>query len=72
MADKMRMFQYAVILHKTEVKDGKTDYVGAEIIIEPKIILARNEKEVLFKATREIPEDKTDNPDNIDIIIRNF
>lgn len=72
MSDKQRLFQYAVILHKTEVKNGKTEYVGAEVIVEPSTILAKNEKEVVFKATRLVPEDKATDPDNVEIIVRPF
>jgi hypothetical protein len=69
---KFQLFHYAVILHKKETKDGKTEYVGAEMIIEPTTMLARNERDAVFKITRMIPEDKASNPDDIDIIIRNF
>ena len=72
MSEKLRLFQYAVVLHKTETKDGKTTYVGAEVIVEPATILAKNEKEVVFKATRLVPEDKATDPDNVEIIVRPF
>jgi hypothetical protein len=72
MSDKFRLFQYAVILHKKETREGKTEYVGAEVIIEPATMMARNEKEAAFKITRMIPEEKATSPDDIDIIIRNF
>lgn len=70
--NKFSLFQYAVILHKKETKDGKTEYVGAEMVIEPTTMLARNERDAVFKITRMIPEEKASNPDDIDIIIRNF
>jgi len=70
--NKFSLFQYAVILHKKETKDGKTEFVGAEMIIEPTTMLARNERDAIFKITRMIPEEKATNPDDIDIIIRNF
>lgn len=72
MNEKFRLFQYAVILHKKETKDGKTEYVDAEVIIPPATMMARNEKEAVFKITRMIPEEKAGSPDDIDIIIRNF
>lgn len=70
--NKLKLFQYAVLLHKTEVKDGKTEYVGSELIVEPKTVLAKNEKEVLFKATREVPESAASDPDNVEILVRPF
>lgn len=62
------LFQYAVILHKY------TDnvYVDSEIIIEPTFRMAKSEKDLLFAITREIPEKHAENPDNIQILVRNF
>lgn len=74
MSEKQRLFQYAVILHLKTVNDktGQTEYTGAEIIVQPKYIMAKSEKEVVFKATREVPEDKASDPDNVEIIVRPF
>jgi hypothetical protein len=63
-----KLFQYVAIFHKYE----KSEYKDSEIIIEPKFMLAENEKEVIFKVTREIDEEYAKEPDNIEIIIRNF
>jgi hypothetical protein len=64
-----RLFQYAVILHKY---DTKRNYVDSEVIIEPSTKLAKSEKDLVFSVTREIPEEHTANPDDIEIIVRNF
>ncbi len=64
-----KLFMYAVILHKY---DDKKVYQDSEIIIAPKTVLAKTEKELVFKITREIPDDHTSNPDNIEIVIKNF
>ena len=73
---KKRLFQYAVILHVFEdmKNEGGTfkAYKDSEIVIEPTMILAKDEKEVVFKVTRLIPEDKAINPDNVEILVRNF
>lgn len=63
------LFQYAAILH---MYNAEGVYVDSKIIIEPTTKLAKSEKELLFAITREIPEEYTDNPDNIQIVIRNF
>jgi hypothetical protein len=63
-----KLFQYVVIFHKYE----KSEYKDSELIIEPKFMLAESEKEVVFKATREIDEEYAKSPDNVEIIIRNF
>lgn len=67
-----RLFQYAVLFHKYETKEGVKTYVDSQIIIDPKITLAENEKEVIFKATREVDEEYAKSPDNVEIVIRNF
>lgn len=75
--NKKQLFQYVVILHKYD--NPKADatssvpvYKDSEIIIEPKLILAKNERDVVFKVTREIPEEHAENPDNVEILIRPF
>ncbi len=62
------LFQYAVILHKYVDKT----YVDSEVIIEPTTRLAKSEKDLLFAVTREIPEEHAKDPDNIQILVRNF
>lgn len=63
------LFQYAVILHE---RDKDANYVDSKIIIEPTTVLAKSEKDLVFKITREIPEEYASNPDNVQIVIRNF
>jgi hypothetical protein len=70
--EKRRLFQYAAILHQTEVKDGKEVYTGAELLIPLTTALAVNDKEILFKVIRQIPEDKSAEPDKVEIIIKGF
>lgn len=67
-----QLFQVVVILHKYEETEKGRVYKDSEVIIQPKFELAKNEKDVLFKTTREIPEQYTSNPDDIQIMIRNF
>jgi hypothetical protein len=72
MSEKMRLFQYAAILHKKEVKDGKEVFVGGEVLIPLTCELAKTDREILFKVIRQIPEDKSAEPDNVEILIRGF
>jgi len=68
-----KLFEYAVIFHKyEELKNGEKVYKDSEIIINPKFTLAESEKEVIFKATREIDEAYARFPDNVEILIRKF
>jgi hypothetical protein len=64
-----QLFQYAVILHERD-KDGS--YADSKIIIELTTALAKSEKDLVFKITREIPEEYAGDPDNVQIVIRNF
>ena len=67
--DKKRVFQYLVVLHKY---DKDNNYEDTEMVIEPKIVLSKSEKSLVCNITREIPEKYTENPDNVEIIIRDF
>lgn len=63
------LFQYTVLFHKHD-KDGS--YLDTEMVIEPKFALAKSEKDLVFKITREIPEEFAESSDNVQIVVRNF
>ncbi len=65
---RKQLFQYAVLFHTYE--EGK--YKGTKVVIEPTFVLAKNDKEVAFKVTREIGEEYISDPENVEIIIRPF
>jgi len=71
-----KLWQYAVILHEYEANEGSAAvskiYKDSKLIIEPTIVLAKSEKDVVFKVTRLIPEEYAENPDNVEILIRPF
>lgn len=64
-----KLFQYAVLVHSYD-KEG--DYLDSKTIIQPTYTLAKSEKDLVFKVTREIPEEFASDPDNVEILIRNF
>ena len=64
-----QLFQYVVLLHEY---DEEGVYTDSKIIIEPTNALAKSEKDLIFKITREISDEFAENPDNIQIIVRNF
>jgi hypothetical protein len=66
---KKTLFEYAVLLH---TKDENKVITDTEVIINPTTILGESEKDVIFKVTRAIPEEHAKNPDNVEILIRNF
>ncbi len=74
---KKQLFQYAVILHEYQpAKEGEPVagriYKDAKLILDPTVILAKDEKEVAFKVTRLIPDEFAVYPDDVEIIIRPF
>lgn len=66
---KKGLFEYAVLLH---TKNEKKEITDTQLIISPTTILGESEKDVIFKVTRAIPEEHAKNPDNVEILIRNF
>lgn len=73
---KKRPFQYMVLLHEYEKDEanlkGGPVYKDSKVIIDLKTVMAKSEKELIFKITREIPEEYASDPDNVEIIIRPF
>ena len=70
---KKQLFQYAIIFHKPN--EGKTIQIESEIIAQPTWILAKDEREVAFKATRMIPENIANQDgaaENIEILVQSF
>jgi hypothetical protein len=66
---KKKLFEYAVLFHE---KDEKGKVTNTKIIIEPKTELAEKESDLVFKITREIPENYASTPDNIEIFVKPF
>ena len=68
-----QLFQYTVIFHKYGLNESATKvYLDSELIIEPRYVLAVDEKDVIFKATREVGEEYAQSPDSIEILIKKF
>ena len=66
------LFQYTVILDEYKITEKGKEYVDSKVIIEPKFALAGSENEMVFKITRDIPEEFAKDPDNVRILIRGF
>lgn len=68
---KLRLFEYAVLLHPEQEKDG--DGMGKTILIKsPTAILSKDEKQVGILAAREIPAENMDHLDRVEIVVRPF
>jgi hypothetical protein len=66
---KKSLFEYVVLFH---TKDDKGKVTDTKIIIDPKTALAEKETDLVFKITREIPDEYAEKPDNVEIIVRPF
>lgn len=68
-----QLYQYAAIYHKYDFnEEGIKVYKDSELLIEPKYVLANDEKEVIFKATKHVGEYYAQSPDSVEIIIKKF
>ena len=68
-----QLYQYVAIYHKHEFnEEGIKVYTDSELIIEPKYILANDEKEVIFKATKHVGQYYAQSPDSVEIVIKKF
>ena len=69
---KKQLFDYVILFHEYEVKDGKKEYKDTKIIKEKSSILAKDQNAVAFKATREITDEYAEFPEQVEIIVRPF
>jgi hypothetical protein len=68
-----KLYQYTVVFHKYGFNEsGLKIYIDSELVIEPRYVLANDEKDVIFKATREVGEQYAQAPDNVEILIKKF
>jgi hypothetical protein len=66
-----KLFQYAVLWHPTE-KQIKEDGLKSKVLIDMKTILSSDQQNVLMSAAMEIPTDKKNELDQIEIVVRPF
>lgn len=69
---KMKLFEYAMLVHPAEVKEGEKQPDKTLVIAGPKTILAKDDKQAGMLVAREIPEDYIDKLDRVEIILRPF
>ena len=66
-----KLFQYAILWHPTE-KQVKDEGMKSKVLIEPKTILSADQNGAAMSAAMEIPTDKQNELDQIEIVIRPF
>jgi len=67
---KMKLYQYAVILHPTE--DEKKAGVVSKVIVDVTTVLAPNDNGAAMLAGRAIPEEYLAKIDRIEVAVRPF
>lgn len=70
----MKLFQYAILYTGKITKADEEAGKGPEFRILKDIttVAARDEREVLLKAAKEIPEDYSDKLDRVEVAVRPF
>lgn len=69
---KLKLFEYAILLHPVENKDAKEVSEKTTVIKLPTVILAKDDKQAGMLIAREIPADYVDKLDQIEVIVRPF
>lgn len=69
-----RLFEMAIIHNPKPTKDaqGNDTTAPASLLVDPKHILARDEKEVAMRGAREIPESHLGKLDEVEVLVRPF
>ena len=68
---KGKLFQYAILWHPTE-KQEKEDGLKSKVLVELKTILASDFKNAGIIAAMDIPLDKRDDIDQLEVIVSSF
>lgn len=69
-----KLFEYAVLYHPKAKKDasGNETKEKSSIIVDVTRILAENDREVSILASRQIPDDKMGELEQVEIVVRPF
>lgn len=68
---KLKLFEYAILLHPETDKDGK-ETGKSEVLKAPATVLAKDEKQVGLLAARELAAEHVEHLDRVEIIVRPF
>ena len=66
-----KLFQYAILWHPTE-KQTKDEGLKSKILVPPATLIAADQQSALMAVSMEIPVDKKDQLDQIEICLRPF
>jgi hypothetical protein len=66
----LKLYQFAILWHPN--KEQKEKEAKTKLVVEPTTILASNDQVAQMMAVKQIPEEYSDQLDQIDIAIRPF
>lgn len=66
-----KLFQVAILWHPTE-KQKKDDGAKSVIVLPPKFILATDAQNALMAGAMEIPADKREQLDQVEVVVKAF
>lgn len=70
---KKKLFQFAVIRHEeTYVANGNQLQINTTMLIEPKTVIAADERTALLMVAKEIPDSVQGKLNEVEILIRPF
>lgn len=69
-----KLFEFAIVYHErtTKAMEEKGERAQSKVVVDPKRFLARDDKEALLVAARDIPVEYIDRLDQIEVLIRPF
>lgn len=71
MEETVNLYEYAVVLQPKHDKDGEIAE-GARIVVEPRVVLARDAAQAGMIAARAIPESEIEKLDRLSVVVRPF
>ncbi len=69
---KQKLFQFAVLYHEKIDKGNNKEETKSKIIIDPKTILAIDDKVALLQIAKQIPDEFQDKLQDVEILLRPF
>jgi hypothetical protein len=69
---KQKLFQFAVLYHETIDKGNGNKEVKSKVVIEPKTLLAIDDKVALLQIAKQIPDEYESKLQDVEILLRPF
>lgn len=69
---RQKLFQFAVLFHEKTEKSNNREEIKSRVIIEPKTILAMDDKIALLQIAKQISDEYQDKLQDVEILIRPF